>query len=251
MAIYKPRTTGPAANNKYYIHYSKGGYNTCKIINKSTGSCLPNCTAYAQGRMLENTNCNKVNWKLPAGYAEDWFETAKKNGLQTGLTPKLGATICWKQGKTHNTKDGCGHVAEVIEIKSNGDIKCGQSADGGKTFYITTVTKSSGYSYNGKQFQGFIYCGVEFETKPTFIVGKTYTCQAEMKVRTGAGVNYSAKKHTQLTTDGQKHDKDKDGCLDKGTVVTCLESKVVGNDVWVRTPSGWVAGYYNNTQYLK
>ncbi len=40
-------------------------------------------------------------------------------------------------------------------------------------------------------------------------------------MRTGPGTNYAAKKHSQLTADGQKHDKDNDGCLDAGTVITC------------------------------
>lgn len=85
----------------------------------------------------------------------------------------------------------------------------------------------------------------------SYIVGKNYTLQAEMRVRTGAGTNHLAKTHSQLTADGKKHDRDKDGALDKGTVVTCLEVKKVGNDTWIRTPSGWIAAIYNGTVYIK
>lgn len=75
--------------------------------------------------------------------------------------------------------------------------------------------------------------------------------QVELKVRTGPGTNYSAKKHSQLTADGQKHDKDNDGCLDAGTVVTCQEVRNVGNDIWMKAPSGWMAAYYDGKVYIK
>lgn len=84
-----------------------------------------------------------------------------------------------------------------------------------------------------------------------YIVGKTYTLQTELKVRMGAGTNYAAKSHKQLTTDAKKHDVDGDGALNKGTVVTCKEIKKVGNDVWIRTPSGWLAAYYHGNVYIK
>ena len=57
--------------------------------------------------------------------------------------------------------------------------------------------------------------------------------------------------HEQLTDDGRKHDKDGDGALDKGTVITCQEVRQVGDDIWIRCPSGWVAAYYNKNEYIK
>ena len=86
---------------------------------------------------------------------------------------------------------------------------------------------------------------------PSYVIGNTYTLQTELKVRTGAGTNNAAKTHNQLTTDGQKHDKDKDGALDKGTQVTCKAVKNIGNDIWIKTPSGWLAAFYNNEYFIK
>ena len=86
---------------------------------------------------------------------------------------------------------------------------------------------------------------------PTYKVGNTYTLQVELKVRTGAGTNNPAKKYSQLTADGKKHDKDGDGALDKGTVITCKEVKTVGTDIWIRCPSGWLAAYYQGNIYIK
>lgn len=88
-------------------------------------------------------------------------------------------------------------------------------------------------------------------TSLAYKVGKTYTLQSELKVRSGAGINYSIKKHNQLTNDGKTHDKDKDGALDKGTVITCKEVKKVGKDTWIRTPSGWIAAIYQGKVYVK
>lgn len=177
---YTPRLTAPSKSDKNFIHYSKGGYNTCIMIDKSTGSVLPNCVGYAQGRLLEILGKKAVNWKLPACNAEDWFETAQKNGFKTGMTPKLGAVAVFRAGVTHNGSDGAGHVAVVEEIKANGDIVVSQSAYGGTEFYLSTITKASGYMYNSNRpFLGFIYCGIEFEqpipASENIVAGKKIT----------------------------------------------------------------------------
>lgn len=89
------------------------------------------------------------------------------------------------------------------------------------------------------------------EQKNSYTVGKNYTLQVELKVRTGPGTNYAAKTYEQLTTDGRKHDADGDGALDKGTVITCQEIRQVGDDIWIRCPSGWLAAYYKKNKYIK
>ena len=86
---------------------------------------------------------------------------------------------------------------------------------------------------------------------PSYKVGNTYTLQSNMVVRTGAGTNYGAKKHSELTADGKKHDKDKNGCLDKGTKITCKQVKKSGSDIWIKCPSGWIAAYYKKKVYVK
>lgn len=88
-------------------------------------------------------------------------------------------------------------------------------------------------------------------TVPTYVVGKVYTTQVELKVRTGPGTSYLAKGHNQLTADGKKHDVDKDGAIDAGTKVTCKQVAHVGADIWINTPSGWLAAYYKGKTYIK
>lgn len=82
--------------------------------------------------------------------------------------------------------------------------------------------------------------------------GKTYTTQVDLNVRTGAGTNYSIKKYEALTTDGKNHAyKQTYACLKKGTRVTVLEMIKNENDIWLRIPSGFIAGFYQDKDYVK
>lgn len=85
-------------------------------------------------------------------------------------------------------------------------------------------------------------------------VGTTYTTQVILKVRAGAGTNYAQKTYNQLTPNARANAYSSGvntGCLKAGTRVTCLEVKNVGNDVWIRIPSGWIAAKYNGKTYVK
>ncbi len=178
---FNKRTAAPSKADKHFINYARGGYNTCIAIAQQTGYVLPNCVGYAQGRLLELRGENKINWKLPACNAEDWYDKAKANCLQVGSTPKLGAVVVWRAGNTHNSADGAGHVAIVEEIKANGDIVVSQSAYGGQEFYMSTITKASGYMYAANRpLVGFVYAGVEFEEDKS--EQSTTSVQAGIKV---------------------------------------------------------------------
>lgn len=180
---FNKRTAAPSKADKHFINYARGGYNTCIAIDQQAGYVLPNCVGYAQGRLLELRGENKINWKLPACNAEDWYDKAKANGLQVGSTPKLGAVVVWRAGNTHNSADGAGHVAIVEEIKANGDIVVSQSAYGGQEFYMSTITKASGYMYAANRpLVGFVYAGVEFEEDKSEPEQSTTSVQAGIKV---------------------------------------------------------------------
>lgn len=86
---------------------------------------------------------------------------------------------------------------------------------------------------------------------PTYKAGQVYTLQVELKVRTAAGTSSPTKSYSQLTADGQRHDKDKDGCLDAGTQVNCQDVQNVGSDIWIKAPSGWLAAFYQGQKYIK
>ena len=110
------RLSAPKKDNKYYIHTSKGGLNSCILIEGN--SVLPNCVGYAWGRFYEISG---IKPKLARTNAETlWIE---KDGYERGQTPKLGSVICWSKGQVdYKGKDGAGHVAIVEQIKEDGTI---------------------------------------------------------------------------------------------------------------------------------
>lgn len=85
-----------------------------------------------------------------------------------------------------------------------------------------------------------------------YIKGKTYILNVDLNVRTGAGTNYGIKKYSDLTSDGKKHAYNQNNAvLKKGTKVTCLESIKVGDDIWLKIPSGFIAGFYGGEWYVR
>lgn len=87
---------------------------------------------------------------------------------------------------------------------------------------------------------------------PAYTVGKIYTTAVDnLRVRKGAGTDYSAKKWQDLTKNAREHAYTS-GELKKGTEVSCLEIKndSAGN-IWMRIPSGWIAAYYKKKKYVQ
>lgn len=82
-------------------------------------------------------------------------------------------------------------------------------------------------------------------------VGEVYTLQSNMKVRTGPGTGYRMKSHSELTADGRKHDKDRNGCLDAGTKVTCKAVETSGDQTWIKCPSGWICARDGRSVFIK
>ena len=168
MAKYVPRLTSPSKTDKRLIYYENGGISIVPPVDKKTGLTIPNCAGYFHFRWLELLGCNRPNWKIPGCNAEDCYDKAIQNGFKVGKEPKLGAGIVWRAGKTHNWTDGAGHIGVVEEIKANGDIVVSQSAYGGQYFYLTTLTKASGYTYSpNRPLVGFIYIGIEYDAPTT------------------------------------------------------------------------------------
>ena len=131
---YKPRLTAPTSDNAYYNsklnRYSQTGYG------------MPNCVAYAYGRVYE---MNGKAPKITHGNAGEWWSINKQGGYyKYGSKPKVGAVVVWSN-----------HVAVVEQIHKNGSITISESHYGGTYFDTKTVTD---YTYHyGQTFYGFIY----------------------------------------------------------------------------------------------
>lgn len=91
---------------------------------------------------------------------------------------------------------------------------------------------------------------VKAETeRRTYKVGCTYTVQVNhLHVRWSAGGKI--KSRNELTVDGMKN-AFADGCLKKGTRVTCKEVIEKDNCIWIKIPSGWCCAIQGKDIYIK
>ena len=104
--------------------------------------------------------------------------------------------------------------------------------------------QAAGYDYNEVQAKVKELKAAEASYK----VGKDYTLQANLKVRTGPGTGYRWKNRSELSKDGQKNAQNKaKAVLKKGTKVTC--QGVQGS--WMKIPSGWICCKQNGEIYVK
>ena len=131
---YVPRFNAPNSSIPYYS--SKLNYYF------QTGTGMPNCVAYAYGRVYE---MNGEKPLITHGDASDWFFINQRGGFyEYGSKPKLGAVACWSN-----------HVAVVERINSDGSVTFSESHWGGG--YFNTVTYSNVYDHYGQRFYGYIY----------------------------------------------------------------------------------------------
>ena len=143
------RDSMPSTDNEFYYSDKNPFY--------PAGYGLPNCTAYAYGRIYEITG-KKPN--LSTGNAEDWYGYNMSNGFYSyGQTPRLGAIACWSYN------GGGGHVAVVEYINtSTGEMTLSNSAWSARygscaPFYLTyaNVNDSNPGGSPWWNFQGYIY----------------------------------------------------------------------------------------------
>lgn len=140
---FTPRldTTGMAGSRYWYS-------NTNPF--EAAGFGMPNCTCYAWGRFWEINN-QLDHDETPIGItgnANTWYNSS--SAYQHGMTPKLGAIICFDGGPQLT-----GHVGVVEQINGDGSIVTSNSDYGGTYFY--TMTLNPPYSSGTLAFQGFIY----------------------------------------------------------------------------------------------
>ena len=155
----KTRITQPK-NNKYYIRTVSGGYNGA-VAGKPTisgANVLCNCVGYANGRFNEIIGdpelkgvAIKFKYQLVCN-AENFIESAKKQGLKISSTPIQGGIMVWQKGKTLGGGDGAGHVAVVEEVYSDGTILTSES--GWNAWAFKTVRRSNS---NGRWGQASAY----------------------------------------------------------------------------------------------
>ena len=131
---YEPRLTAPDSSIPYY--------STKLNVYHQTGTPMPNCVAYAYGRIYE------MNGEAPLitrGNAGEWYGMNKAAGYYDyGSEPKVGAVACWS-----------GHVAIVEKVNKDGSVTISESHWGGTYFDVRTYEDMT--SHYGQTFYGYIY----------------------------------------------------------------------------------------------
>ena len=173
----KQRLTQPK-NNKYYIRLISGGYNGAVQGSPTVkgADVLCNCVGYANGRFNESIldpNLKGVALKFKYQLvcnAENFIESAKRQGLKISKVPTLGGIMVWQKGNTLDGWDGAGHVAFVEQINDNGSIVTSESGWAAFAFKRIARTNSNGRwgMAAGYKFRGcIINPSIGAVTKPT------------------------------------------------------------------------------------
>lgn len=174
------------------------------------------------------------------GNAKDWANNYPKEyftKLQAGVTLKPGDVLVYGA----NYGGGYGHIG-IIGAQGN--------------FYDQNGVKKLAIGYRNTPFSGYVCVLRPINQEKlglnSYVLGKTYVTQVNLKVRSGAGTNTKWKLKTELTADGQKNAlNQKNAVLKQGTKVTAQQVIKQGNNTWLKIPSGYIAGVYDGNIYVK
>lgn len=145
---------------KYYTRIVNGGLNGA-VLGKPTiagANVICNCVGFANGRFNQIINdpdlkgINKTFKYQLVCNAENFIESAKKQGLKISSTPILGGIMVWQKGKTLGGGDGAGHVAVVEEVYDDGSIMTSES--GWDAWAFKTIRRNNS---NGRWGQNEYY----------------------------------------------------------------------------------------------
>lgn len=155
----KIRTECPR-NNKYYIRQVTGGLNGAVAGNPTQryANVLDNCVGYANGRFNECWNDPELEGIVKPFHAqlvcnaENFIESAKRQGLKISSSPAIGGIMVWQKGRSLSGGDGAGHVAVVERVYDDGTILTSES--GWASWAFKTVRRDNG---NGRWGQNSNY----------------------------------------------------------------------------------------------
>ena len=155
----KIRTECPR-KNKYYIRTVTGGLNGAVAGNPTQpyANVLDNCVGYANGRFNEVWNDPNLEGIVKPFHvqlvcnAENFIESAKRQGLKISSTPAVGGIMVWQKGASLSDRDGAGHVAVVERVYDDGTILTSES--GWASWAFKTVRRDN---TNGRWGQNSLY----------------------------------------------------------------------------------------------
>ena len=148
---------------------------------------------------------------------------------------------CLFFGSSTNKITHCAvYIGNGLMIESRGE-KSNTKNNPGKGVIISNVTRRSDLKVVRRWW--------DESKEATYKVGHIYTVQVDhLHVRWSAGGN--VKSRNELTLDGMRH-AFSDGCLKKGTEVTCKDVIEKDECIWIKIPSGWCCAAKGKDVYVK
>lgn len=256
--------TEAKAEANYTYNLIKGSNPSLPIYIDIEDSTAPNKTGRADGLTktqrtnIINTFCKEIEAKgLKGGvYAsESWFDykfTTSKIDKHSIWVANFGINNGQANNKPSLSKyDGWQFTSNysLSSIPTNVDMSY---------FYINYNTGTGKNQNVDKQEAIKENTTVVKETTKTtvqdkYVVGKEYTLQVDLKVRSGPGTSYTWLNRNQMTTYGINHSYNQTKAVfKKGTVVEAMEVKKISNtEYWIKTYSGWLCAMTNGDIYIK
>ena len=228
--------------------------NDGKTVNQNLANIVAKCNAHAVDLDISihlNSGRNDYSGDARTGGVEVWNYSEKTKDVSDCICRNVAAVLNMTNRGTKYSKNlyvlrrtnaqallvECCFVDDKDDANHWNPDKCGDA--------IASAIL-------GKPVQG----SKPATSKPTtpntspYRVGTNYTLQVDgLCVRTGAGIGYRAKTYGKLSANARKNAYS-NGTLKKGTKVTCMATKVVGNDIWMQIPSGWIAAKYGGKMYV-
>lgn len=249
-------------DNMFETHYAG-----CKNAGIKVGAYLYSYASNIEGAKLEAENCLKFikekDFDLPIFYdledsnttgnaskdtitkmAKTFCDILIKNGYKAGIY----ANLYWFTSKMYinelldyniwlaqwNDKITADFRVDIWQYTSKGNVK-------GINGNVDMNISYKDYTQD-----------VDNPINKTYEIGKVYTLQVDLNVRTGAGTNFRRKTYSELTLDGKKHAYNQlYAVLKKGTRITCQGIYLKDNEIWLKIPSGYVCANYNGKEYIK
>lgn len=210
-------------------------------------ACANGCIGYGQNdRNSLNDEAKKVNYALSKIKVKCNCDCSSLQNVCAVASGAVSSYVGWRTSTMKAYLEKAGYIILTGDCANKSEYAV-RGAIYVKSGKHTVCALDNGAKSNDTLAE----CGFAYSEKPMYKVGSVYTLQANMSVRFGAGTGFAKKSHTQLTADGQKHDSNLNGTLDRGTKVTVKEIVNVRDDVWLRIPSGYIAGYYKGKIYVK
>ena len=196
---------------------------------------------------MEESNQAKLGKQVLTQMANEWCKIIKNAGFKAGVYANLN----WFKNYLEPNEIRSNKNYIWLALWNNDEKPNVQfSVD---FWQYTSVGKVEGINGNVDLDKSFTQDFPQtVDNLPKYEIGKNYTIQVDLNVRTGSSTNYRIKNYNELTLDGKRHAyKQTSAVLKPKTKVTCLDVFIKDDEIWLRIPSGYVCAYYQGKTYIK